>query len=163
MSRDILLSLIDADPEQPRKNFDPAGIDELAQSMAASGLAVPICVRPAGERFVIVHGERRWRAACQLGWHTIQAEVWDVSAEDAHWLSLIENVQRQDLSPIEEAHAYRVRLADGITQEELGRRIGKSQSYVAQKVRLLKLPADVQSAIAYEGAKRSPNSGGNAL
>jgi ParB/RepB/Spo0J family partition protein len=148
MSRDIALSLIDPDPEQPRKLFDEAQIAELAQSMAANGLAVPILVRPVGERFVIVHGERRWRAATSLGWATIPAEVREVTADEAHWLSLIENIQRADLNPIEEAMVYRDRLAEGMTQQALGERVGKSQSHIATQLRFLKLPGVVQASLA---------------
>ncbi len=140
MSRDIPLSLIDPDPDQPRRSIDPATQAELVQSMAANGLAVAILVRPVGERFTLVHGERRWRGAGTLGWPTIRAEVRDLTADEAHWLALIENVQRADLSPVEEARAYEARLAGGITQEALGARIGKSQSYISQKLRLLTLP-----------------------
>lgn len=147
MSQDILLSLIDPDPEQPRKHFDTAAIEELAQSLTANGLAVPILLRPVGNRFLIVHGERRWRAAQSLKWQTIRAEVRDVSPDEARWLALVENVQRADLSPMEEAEAYRAHLAEGITQVELGKRIGKSQSYIAQKLRLLTLPAAITSYI----------------
>lgn len=148
MSRDILLSAIDTDPNQPRRYFDKAKLADLAQSMGASGLAVPILLRQnGGGRFIIVHGERRYRAAKTLGWETIRAEVSDVSEGEARWLSLVENVQRADLSPIEEAKAYQVRLSDGTTQTELGERIGKSQSYIAQKLRLLRLPDGIQSAI----------------
>lgn len=149
MSRDILLSLIDPDPGQPRKHLHEIGIKELAQSMAENGLVQPIMVRPSeGPRYVIVHGERRWQAAKWLGWEYISAEVRDVTPDEAHWLSLVENVQRSDLSPIEEANAYSERLEEGLTQEQLGQRIGKTQSYIAQKLRLLRLPDDVQLAIA---------------
>src|SRR5918992_2754260 len=107
VSRDTLISLIDPDPEQPRKVFDEARLAELAESMAANGLAVPILLRPTPNgRFVIVHGERRWRAAQRLGWETIPADVRELSAEEAPWLSLVENVQRANLSPIEEGEAY---------------------------------------------------------
>jgi len=147
MSRDILLSLIDADPEQPRKHFDTTQLDELAQSMAANGLAVSILVRPAGERYTIVHGERRYRAALSLGWETIAADVCDVAPDEAPWLALIENIQRADLSPIEEARAYRARLDTGITQEALGKRIGKSQSHIATRLRYLKLEPEMQEAL----------------
>ena len=143
MSRDIPLGLIDPDPDQPRKHFDPAALDELAGSMAANGQAVPIMVRPTGDRFAIVHGERRWRAAAALGWPTVRGEVRELDAEAARWLALIENIQRADLTPTEEAHAYQARLAEGLTQAELGRRIGKTQSAIAQKLRLLSLPAPV--------------------
>jgi len=145
MAHDIDLALIDPDPEQPRRHFDQARLDELAQSMAANGLAVAVLVRPVADgRYMLVHGERRWRAAQQLGWPAIRAEVQDLTPEQARWLALVENVQRADLSPIEEAQAYQVALADGLTQTELGQRIGKSQSYVAQKLRLLTLPAPLQ-------------------
>ena len=147
MFRDILLTLIDPDPEQPRKYFGADLLAELGGSMAANGLAVPILVRPVGERFVIVHGERRYKAALSLGWAAIAAEVRDVTPDQARWLSLVENVQRADLSPIEEAQAYQERLAGGLTQAELGERIGKSQSYIAHKLRLLGLPEPVQAAI----------------
>lgn len=147
MSRDIDLTLIDPDPDQPRKRFDATEIDGLAESIAATGLAVPIMVRPDHDRFVIVHGERRWRACRQLGWKTIPANVVEIDAGAAWWLALVENIQRADLSPLEEAHAYRRSLATGLSQTDLGRRIGKSQSYIAHKLRLLTLPADVQAAI----------------
>jgi ParB family chromosome partitioning protein len=147
MSRDILLALIDADPDQPRKHFDKTQLDELAQSMAANGLAVSILVRPAGERYTIVHGERRYRAALSLGWETIAADVRDVAPDEAPWLALIENIQRADLSPIEEARAYRARLDTGITQQALGERIGKSQSHIATRLRYLKLEPEMQEAL----------------
>lgn len=143
MSRDIPTILIDPDPDQPRKHFNRAAVDELAQSMQASGLASPILVRPVGERFLIVHGERRWRAAQSLAWETIPAIVQDIPADEAQWLALIENIQRADLTPLEEADAYQARLATGMTQEELGRRVGKSQSAIAQKLRLLTLPEPI--------------------
>jgi len=143
MSRDILLSLVDPDPEQPRQHFDPVKIGELAQSMLANGLAVPILLRPNGERFVIVHGERRWRAAKMLEWETIPADVRELTGEESHWLSLIENIQRADLTPIEEARAYAAYLSNGVTQTELGARIGKSQSYIAHKIQLLNLPPGI--------------------
>lgn len=140
MSRDILVNVIDADSTQPRKHFDEGKLRELADSMAENGLIVPILLRPAGDRYVIVHGERRYRAAILLGWSSIQAETRDIDTEAARWLALIENIQRDDLSPIEEAEAYRRMLDDGITQAELGKRIGKTQSHIAGKLRLLELP-----------------------
>lgn len=148
MSQDILLTLIDADPEQPRRFFDPAALAELAQSIGANGQAVPILLRPGADgRYIIVHGERRYRAVQSLGWAAIRAEVRDMTPGEARWLALAENVQRADLTPIEEADAYRAALADGITQTELGRRLGKTQSYIATKLRLLKLPEDVRQAV----------------
>jgi ParB family chromosome partitioning protein len=106
--------LIDPDPEQPRNVFDEATLAELAASMAANGLVVPILLRPAADgRYIIVHGERRWRAAQRLGWDTIPAEVRELAPDEAHWLSLVENVQRADLSPVVEARAYQARLLNG--------------------------------------------------
>ena len=137
------IELIHADPNQPRKYFDEEGIRELSQSMEANGLAVPILVRPDDEGYLIVHGERRYRAAQLLGWEEIPAEVRELSIEEAGWLSLIENIQREDLSPIEEAQAYRIHL-ENMTQAELGERIGKDRSYISQKLRLLTLPPPIQ-------------------
>jgi len=148
MSQDIPVNLIDPDPGQARKHFDQQALNELAESISTSGLAVPILVRPAGDRFVIVHGERRWRAAQLLGWAAIPAEVREVTPEEARWLALAENIQRADLTPIEEAEAYRGMLETGITQTELGHRLGKSQSYIATKLRFLRLPAEVQEGFS---------------
>lgn len=147
MSRDILLTDIDPDPEQPRTHFDEAALQELADSMAATGQAVPITVKPVGDRFVIVTGERRWRAAQLLGWATIRADVQDIDAATAQWQTLVENIQRAGLTPIEEALAFQKLVDAGHTQTEIARRIGKTQSYVAQKIRLLRLPADVQEML----------------
>lgn len=142
MSRDIELGQIRPDPDQPRQHFREEKIQELAQSLKAKGQAVPIAVRPEDGGYVIIHGERRWRAAKQLGWETIAADVQDVTAETARWRSLVENIQREDLTPMEEARAYQRQLdRHDLTQSELGERIGKSQSYVAQKLRLLRLPS----------------------
>jgi ParB family transcriptional regulator, chromosome partitioning protein len=128
VSRDTLLSLIDPDPEQPRKVFDETKLAELAESMASNGLAVPILLRPMPDgRFLIVRGARRWRAAQRLGWETIPAEVRELTPDEAHWLSLVENVQRSNLSPIEEAEGYQARLATGLTQE--GSTGGKLRSH----------------------------------
>jgi ParB/RepB/Spo0J family partition protein len=140
MSRDILLTEIRPDPDQPRKYFDPESLAELAASISEHGLAVPILLRPDGEGYIIVHGERRYKAVQSLGWEAIPAEIRDMPTDQARWLSLIENIQREDLTPIEEAQEYRRILAAGITQAELGERIGKTQSYIAHKVSLLKLP-----------------------
>ena len=147
MSRDILLTDIDPDPDQPRQHFDDAALQELADSMTATGQAVPITVQSVGARFVIVTGERRWRAAQLLGWSTIRADVQDIDAATAQWQTLVENIQRAGLTPIEEAHAFQKLVDAGHTQTEIGKRIGKTQSYVAQKIRLLRLPAGVQEML----------------
>jgi ParB/RepB/Spo0J family partition protein len=146
---DIPTGLIDPDPAQARKHFDPAKLAALADSIAVNGLAVPILVRPSGgQRYTIVHGERRWRAVRSLGRPTIRVEVRDATPEEATWLSLVENVQRADLTPIEEAEAYRSILEGGMTQAALGGRLGKSQGYIAQKLRLLALPDPVAFYLA---------------
>ena len=145
MSQDILLTLIDPDPTQARKTFDAGRLEELAQSLAESGQAVPVLLRPGQDgRYLLVHGERRWRAAQLLGWDTLRAEVQDLTPDQARWLALVENLQRADLSPIEEAQAYQVALSEGMTQAALGQKLGKSQSYIAQKLRLLTLPEPLQ-------------------
>ena len=148
MSRDIFLTDIDPDPDQPRQHFDEAALQELADSMTATGQAVPITVKPAGARFVIVTGERRWRAAQLLGWSTLRADVLqDIDAATAQWQTMVENIQRAGLTPIEEAHAFQKLVDAGHTQTEIAKRIGKTQSYVAQKIRLLRLPAGVQDML----------------
>jgi ParB family chromosome partitioning protein len=148
MSRDIPIDAIDPSPDQPRKRLDERSIRELANSMQSSRQGMPIQVRPAGARFFLVCGARRLQAARLLGWKTIRAEVLYLAAAEARWLTLVENIQRENLTPIEEAEAYRRLLGEGVTQQELGRRIGKTQSYLATKLRLLKLPGEVQEAIA---------------
>lgn len=144
MSRDILLTQITPDPVNARKHFDPVALAELADSIKATGLAVPILLRPSGDKLIIVHGERRFRAISLLGWTSIQAEVRELTADEASWLALVENIQRSDLSPVEEAQAYKAKLDQGLTQTALAKKIGKTQSYIAQKLRLLTLPAPVQ-------------------
>lgn len=144
MSHDIKLELIDPDKKQARQYFDEQKLAELASSIKASGQAVSILLRPVGERYTIIHGERRYRAAKMLGWKIIRADVRDISEAEAGWLSLVENLQRDNLSPIEEALAYQKALDSDITQTMLGEKIGKSQSYIAQKLRLLKLSTPIQ-------------------
>ena len=120
MSQDINLSDIRPDPEQPRKHFDQIKLEELAQSIETNGLIVPILLRPIEVGFIIVHGERRYKAFQILGRETIPAEVREMTREEARRLALIENVQRADLNPIEEARAYRAMLDTGLTQKQLG-------------------------------------------
>lgn len=145
--KNIKLELIRPNPDQPRKYFE--GIDELAENIKQHGLLTPILVRPIMSRdiFQIVNGERRFRACQLLGLDTIRAEVRDLDDSAAFELSLIENVQRENLTPIEEAEAYKRLLETGLTQAQAGQKLGKSQSYIAGKLRLLDLPPGIMHFI----------------
>jgi ParB family chromosome partitioning protein len=139
-------------PEQPRRRFDDAALDELAQSIRARGLIQPIVVRPHGREYQIVAGERRWRAAQRAGLHEVPVVVRDFSHAETLEVALLENIQRQDLNAIEEAQAYQRLLADwGHTQDALAKVVHKSRSHVANLLRLLELPDDVQ-AMVVDGA-----------
>lgn len=143
------ISKITPHPDQPRRHFDAAALDELAESIATRGVIQPIVVRPAAEgRYQIVAGERRWRAAQKAQLHRIPAIVRDFSEAETLEIALVENIQREDLNPIEEAQAYR-RLIDQFdhSQEALARIVGKSRSHVANLMRLLDLPEDVQTLV----------------
>jgi ParB family chromosome partitioning protein len=138
--------------EQPRKSFDDAKLDELARSIRSHGVIQPIVVREReGGGYWLVAGERRWRAAQRAGLHEIPAIVREATPARAFELALIENLQRDDLDPIEEAEAYR-RLAEehGYTQEQLAERVGKDRATIANALRLLKLPPTVR-ALVQEG------------
>ncbi len=132
-------------PDQPRRHFDDAALGELAASIAARGVIQPIIVRPLGEgRYQLVAGERRWRAAQRAQLHEIPALIRDLSEREVMALALIENLQREDLNPVEEARAYqRLAQAEGLTQAEIARMVDKSRSHVANLQRLLALPEDV--------------------
>ncbi len=139
--------------ENPRQAFDEVGINELAESLRAQGLIQPLVVRvrpPAeGGGFTLIAGERRWRAAQRAGLKDVPVVVKEASAGQAFELALVENLQRQDLNPIEEAEAYR-RLTDehGYSAEQLGARVGKDRATIANTLRLLKLPSRVRSQVA---------------
>lgn len=148
---EIDIDLIDPNPEQPRTRFAEKALDELAQSISANGIVQPVVVRPVGGRFQIVAGERRWRAAQRAGLRRIPAAIREVSDEKLLELALIENIQRQELNPIEEAKAYR-KLIDsiGLTQEEVANRVGRERSLIATSLRLLRLPEDLKRLIEEE-------------
>ena len=139
---------IDPGVEQPRHDFNEEKLAELARSIEANGVIQPIVVRRVGERFQIIAGERRWRAAKKASLKRIPSLIRDVPEENILELSLIENIQRQELNPIEEANAYR-RLQEqlGLTQEAVAQRVGKERSSVANSLRLLKLPEDLQRLV----------------
>ena len=147
----ILISInkIKSDEEQPRKLFDSEKIAELAESIKTHGIIQPLILRKYMEdQYIIVAGERRWRAAKMAGLKEIPAVIMELSDRDILEISLIENIQRQDLNPIEEALAYRKLLNDfKITQEELSKRIGKSRVAIANTMRLTNLDERVQQYI----------------
>src|SRR5215471_12247336 len=133
---------------QPRKHFDDGKLKELAQSIKANGLIQPILVRRLGDGFQLIAGERRWRAAQLAGIHKVPCIIKDASDDNVLELSLIENLQREDLNPIEEAVAYKRLLETlGMTQDQIAQRIGKDRSSVANSLRLLKLPPEVQALV----------------
>jgi ParB family chromosome partitioning protein len=137
---------------QPRGHVEDSRLDELARSIQSNGVIQPIIVRKSGDAFQIIAGERRWRAAMQAGLRRVPVVVKDVaSGEDRSLLemALIENIQRENLNPIDEAHAYR-RLSEEfrLTQEDIATRVGKDRASVANYVRLLKLPDEVRSEVA---------------
>ncbi|MDE2405773.1 MAG: ParB/RepB/Spo0J family partition protein [Sphingomonadales bacterium] len=143
------VSRIEADPNQPRRHFDDAALDELAASIAARGVIQPVIVRPIENgRYRLVAGERRWRAAQRAQLHEIPAIVRELGEREVMALALIENLQREDLNPIEEARAYQ-RLAEdeGMTQAEIARMVDKSRSHVANLQRLLALPEPVMAMV----------------
>ena len=140
---------ISPSPFQPRRAFDEIKLQELAMSIRSQGIIQPLVVRPKGERFELIAGERRWRAAVKAGLSTVPVVVRQASDRDALQLALIENLQREDLNPIEEATGYR-RLQDEFTwsQEEVAEKVGKSRPAVTNALRLLSLPSEVQQEVA---------------
>ncbi len=143
-NRTLRISEIEPNRKQPRQDFDEAAIAELADSIRQHGLIQPIVVRPMGAGYQIVAGERRWRACRMLGMNDVPVIVRDFTDEETAQIALIENIQRQDLNPVEEAAAYRSLMDEyGMTQEELSRAVGKSRSAIANSVRLLNLPVEI--------------------
>lgn len=154
LSRVIFLppELISPNPDQPRKHFDPAGLEELASSIRESGILQPLSVRRANGRYELVAGERRLRAAELCGLEEVPCLVLDVNREDSCLLSLVENLQRRDLDFWEEAQALEKLIAQyGLSQEEAAAKVGKSQSAVANKLRLLKLPSQALELLRRSG------------
>ena len=145
---EIPIDLIDPSSLQPRTVFDEAKLAELAQSITANGVVQPLLLRRKGPRYELIAGERRWRAAQLAGLLKVPALIRSVSDDKVLELALIENIQREDLNPIEEARAYK-KLIDtvGLTQETVAERVGRDRSYVTNYLRLLKLPNDLQDLL----------------
>lgn len=145
---ELELDMIFPNPDQPRKSFDEDKLIDLAESIKEHGVLQPIIVAPRGEKYMIIAGERRYRASGRAGLKTIPALIRELDDEKIMELALIENVQRDDLTPIEEARAYEIlQTKFGYTQERLAERMGKSRSAIANITRLLALPEDVQQMV----------------
>lgn len=145
---EIDIDLIDPNNAQPRTNFNEERLEELAQSIRSNGIVQPLLVRRRGARYQLVAGERRWRAAQRAGLQRVPAVVRDIPDDKLLELALIENIQRQELNAIEEAHAYK-RLIEtlGLTQEVVAQRVGRDRSFVTNYLRLLRLPEDIQRLV----------------
>lgn len=148
-SRILSIEKVRRNPNQPRDHFDEDELQQLADSIKQYGLLEPVGVRQDGEdSYILIHGERRWRASQLAGLDTIRAEIADVDEAGAYVLSLIENEQRQNLRPIETAKALKVMMdAEDLTQGAVAERISRSRDWVAQKLRLLNLPTEVRDMI----------------
>ena len=149
--RDIEIDLIRPGHQQPRTTFAQAKLDELAQSIRTSGIIQPLLVRPRGGLFELVAGERRWRAAQLAGLPRVPAIIREIPDDKLLELALIENIQRQELNPIEEANAYK-RLIESLnlTQEEVAQRVGRDRTFVTNYLRILKLPSEIQLLLESE-------------
>lgn len=149
LESEVPLERIRPNPFQPRSEFDDEGIARLAASIRENGLLQPIVVRPMGETFQIVAGERRYRALRELEWENVPVITRGLSDEQMLVVALVENLQRENLSPLEEAQGYRQLIDDfGLTQEDVGRHVGRDRSTVSNALRLLSLPEAVQRLLA---------------
>ena len=146
--REIEIARIRPNPNQPRVQFDEEALDELADSIAERGVLQPILLRPDGEDYQIVAGERRWRAAQRARLHAIPAIVREIDESTTAELALIENIQREDLNALEEAEGYKQLIQrHGHTQDEVGKLVHKSRSHVANLLRLLDFPEFVRQSL----------------
>ncbi len=150
-ARSLPVDHLEPGPFQPRTSFNPESLAELVASIQARGILQPLLARPhptQPKHYQIIAGERRWRAAQQAGLHEVPVLVRELSDADAMAASLVENLQRQDLNPIEEGEGFRRLIEEfGLTQEQLGTAVGKSRSHVANSMRLLQLPAGVRTEV----------------
>lgn len=146
--REIPIHSIQPNENQPRRRFDEAALAELSESIKQHGVLEPLIVRPVGANYEIVVGERRWRASQMAGLQTVPALVRDYDEREATEIALVENLQREDLNPIEEAEAYQ-RLIDvfSLTQEEVAQRVGRERSTVANRLRLLLLEPEIRDMV----------------
>jgi len=146
---EVKINDVEPNQDQPRKVFDQEKLEALAQSIKDHGVVQPILVRKEGQRYIIVAGERRWRASKIAGLKTIPVVVKDLSSREVMEIALIENLQREDLNPIEEAEAYQKLMEEyGLTQEEVARVVGKSRAAIANSVRLLNLSEPIKEMIS---------------
>ena len=147
-SAEVPVDRLEANPFQPRLSMDAAALQELAASIRESGMVQPILVRPFEGHYQIIAGERRWRAALELGLATVPVTVRAVPDERMLELALVENIQRQELSPLEEAQAY-VRLQEELrlTQEQVAQKVGRDRTTVTNTIRLLRLPREVRQLL----------------
>lgn len=146
----VELGKVKPNPFQPREDFDPQSMEELVQSIKEKGIIQPILVRRKGDNYELIAGERRFRAAGALHLKEIPVIVKEAEDQDSLELSLIENIQRQDLNPIEEAHAYQYLIDKfGMTQDKLSEILGKARTTVANILRLLKLPREIQDEVKH--------------
>jgi ParB family chromosome partitioning protein len=144
----VPLAAIHPNPFQPRQHFAEAAIDELARSISEKGILQPLLVRPMNGGYELIAGERRFRAAQRIGLETVPVTVREASDGEVLEIALIENIQRENLNPIEEAYAYRRLIEEfELTQDEIAQRVGKDRSTVANTLRLLQLPPEVQQEI----------------
>lgn len=144
----LRIDLIDSNPDQPRQNFDPAELTKLSQSISTHGLLQPVVVRRVNDRYQIIAGERRLRAAVQAGWSEVPVNIIEADDRQTAELAIIENLQRKDLNALEKAASFQRYLEEyGSTQEELASRLNLDRSTIANLIRLLELPAAVQDAL----------------
>ena len=149
--RDIEIDLIRPSSQQPRTTFDETKLQELAQSIRTSGIIQPLLVRRRGGLFELIAGERRWRAAQLAGLSRIPSIIREIPDDKLLELALIENIQRQELNPIEEANAYKKLIESlNLTQEEVAQRIGRDRTFITNYLRILKLPSEIQSLLESE-------------
>lgn len=149
----VELKITDIEPnkEQPRKNFNQEKLQALAESIREHGVVQPIIVKKQDKVYTIIAGERRWRAAKMAGLKTIPSIIKDLSSKETMEIALIENLQREDLNPIEEAEAFQKLMEEhGMTQEELSKLVGKSRAAIANSVRLLTLPEKIKDMLINE-------------